>query len=224
MLYFAFLLVIAAVPGFPAPVSPPLKLVPRGILYVSEYRDIQLWGDTVDRIEDFIQNKEVTASDQDLVMSDVKAFVMALAFDVTPSHERFDWDSQWSVMWKYGMERSRHLAQSQINNLAKKQEKIWVDMESAKWNTVFSEIEGMFHQTPSEFKVPLGDFLRLAGGGFGTVTASNPTVTDCRMVVNRWKLQTPQPELFIKLETISTIILHFLSDYDPFIMLGSVLH
>ncbi|KAG8860332.1 hypothetical protein FRB96_003981 [Tulasnella sp. 330] len=220
MLSSALLLALTvAVPTLSAPLSSPFKLVARGVLYPEGYRDIGLWSVTVNRINDFSTNKKVTKADKDLVLEDVNAFMAVLDTVATKDHRSF---GKGSITRKGDVEHD-HLILSR--DLAAKQKKIWLDMESAKWNAVFKGIDELFSSAlPSDVKDQLKSFLLLTGGDFRLIPITNPTMVNCRSLVQNWESNVPQPELFIKLDAIYSTIQRVLSDYAPFINTGPILY
>ncbi|KAG8882621.1 hypothetical protein FRB97_008048 [Tulasnella sp. 331] len=224
MLYSAFLLALAAAPALSIPTSSPLKLVSRGEApYPKGYGDRKLWTDAVGRIKDFEVNLQVTQGDQDLVSTDVNSFVRNLASDVEEGGGYVGFVSTWSDKWDNGVHEYHLLTAHHIKDLEGMQEKIWLDMESAKWNGLFNEIQEIFPvERPADFNELLGEFFDSAGPRIKTSIISEP-LANCKMAVHGWKYKTPAPETFTALDDTYWAIQQVLAKYNPIINIGPAL-
>ncbi|KAG8860303.1 hypothetical protein FRB96_003952 [Tulasnella sp. 330] len=217
MLYSAFLLALVAVSVFSAPMFSSNNHASPGILYPKEYADRQLWRDSVPRIKEYIdfvdsyfesgelfevEDSNIIKMARDSakrVMKDVNTFWRKLSEEVVERGGLRARGSTWYDNWNAAVKQCGRLEEGPINDLAVIQEGIWLNMESDRWNNIFTWMEEKFPSTgpqPTEFQAPIGDFLSLAG----TFATSHLTTAECKKIVIGWQSYTPEPEFFIGLD------------------------
>ncbi|KAG8860304.1 hypothetical protein FRB96_003953 [Tulasnella sp. 330] len=200
MLYSAFFLALAAVPVFSSPLFSSRNLVARGTRYPEGYADRELWKDTIPRIQNYVRlnqkdidtklssyfSDSIPLAKAQFVLKDIENFMATLtsyvAHDKGVDVKTFDWSRDLNELMSY-----HGLTENQVNDLATKEEKALVKLESAKWGELFELMNFIAPATepqPAEFEAPFTDFLRLTTG---TIPHS-PTAVDCKVIVDGWKL------------------------------------